>query len=561
MALLGKRLVLFGLLFVAVMVTVVGYFRNSSRVVGYLAGEGDSVAQAKQLQQQDSAAVDSPPAVNEGTADAEGGSSEVVPVPPAPAAVVVDKIVVATTNATAMDANGTDQNDSAGETAEEEAASPSSSSMIRQDLDIKVPKEQQRGGNLESEWKDEKFTPAKASNEENETSSKVHQAFAPHGTPTVNRTKKIERKNTTLSLRRGDTNPVGRKPSKATNASSVTTKASNSPSEKTTTENPAKKLGFGACCGIGHRMSYILPTLVYARTRGMVSYGVWPDVPWTEIFNETSSIRQGTGRFKEEWYSNTTPMQWKANTTSEQRPNPRQGSVISRYHAANRHLFHMEEAQALVQDLRNSLSARVLRKLNPILEKHRARKLRFGAHFRFGNNETGDWARKAWRHVDSPESIMNGTLRAMLVAAGDEPSVSVLVASDTAEAAKWLRGHIPDTWQVISQDDDDDNDDEDNSTGNNTTKPLKPSSGVWFGEWGSNTSSVLSKEDKYERMAEGFADVFALGEGDALFIPTYSSFTIIPIVLTYAHSRPVYFRAGLDFFDDNNTLLSFPSPP
>jgi hypothetical protein len=42
-------------------------------------------------------------------------------------------------------------------------------------------------------------------------------------------------------------------------------------------------------------------------------------------------------------------------------------------------------------------------------------------------------------------------------------------------------------------------------------------------------------------MAEAVADVFALGECDALFIPNYSSFSLIGITLTRAEKNGVFF--------------------
>ena len=70
----------------------------------------------------------------------------------------------------------------------------------------------------------------------------------------------------------------------------------------------------------------------------------------------------------------------------------------------------------------------------------------------------------------------------------------------------------------------------------------KPESGVWFGEAGSGTSNVLNQTMKNEAMAEATAEVFALGECDALLIPTYSSFSYSAIVLTAGSEKHVYFR-------------------
>ncbi len=46
---------------------------------------------------------------------------------------------------------------------------------------------------------------------------------------------------------------------------------------------------------------------------------------------------------------------------------------------------------------------------------------------------------------------------------------------------------------------------------------------------------------KNEAMAEATAEMFALGECDALMIPNYSSFTYSSIALTRAAGSPVFF--------------------
>ena len=43
-----------------------------------------------------------------------------------------------------------------------------------------------------------------------------------------------------------------------------------------------------------------------------------------------------------------------------------------------------------------------------------------------------------------------------------------------------------------------------------------------------------TQQEKDEAMAEAVADVFALGECDALFIPNYSSFSTVGIMLMRA---------------------------
>ena len=84
----------------------------------------------------------------------------------------------------------------------------------------------------------------------------------------------------------------------------------------------------------------------------------------------------------------------------------------------------------------------------------------------------------------------------------------------------------------------------------------KPDNGVWFGEWGSKTSDGMNQTMKNEVMAEATAEIFALGECDALFIPNYSSFTLSSIVLTRARKKSVFFRTseGIEFHEMTDLL-------
>ena len=55
-------------------------------------------------------------------------------------------------------------------------------------------------------------------------------------------------------------------------------------------------------------------------------------------------------------------------------------------------------------------------------------------------------------------------------------------------------------------------------------------------------------------MAEAVADVFALGECDALFIPNYSSFSAVGIMLTRAERKKVFFRGDLKWEEYPDTV-------
>jgi len=170
------------------------------------------------------------------------------------------------------------------------------------------------------------------------------------------------------------------------------------------------------------------------------------------------------------------------------------------------------------------------------------------AHVRQGNGETGDFERKPFRQIQNTSSLLNGTLSAMRAFAHSEnaTSVSVFVASDSEDIITWFRNNISrqhhqmimnismsmqemvqvQSWKMVQ-----------------SQKVLpKPESGVWFGEHGSNTSAILNQTMKDEAMAEAVAEVFALGECDALMIPTYSSFTYPAIVLTAGRKKRLFFR-------------------
>lgn len=73
----------------------------------------------------------------------------------------------------------------------------------------------------------------------------------------------------------------------------------------------------------------------------------------------------------------------------------------------------------------------------------------------------------------------------------------------------------------------------------------RPETGVWFGQHGSDMNANSTQQEKDEAMAEAVADVFALGECDALFIPNYSSFGTVGIMLMRAARKNVFFRGDL----------------
>jgi hypothetical protein len=105
-------------------------------------------------------------------------------------------------------------------------------------------------------------------------------------------------------------------------------------------------------------------------------------------------------------------------------------------------------AQVLLVSMRDSLAPLVLSYLDSARRQTRtheweaamdqkSQRVKVCAHVRHGDNETGDWAGKTWRHVDL-ESVLQGARSAMnelvsgTAANKRSPHVSVFVASDNA---------------------------------------------------------------------------------------------------------------------------------
>lgn len=302
----------------------------------------------------------------------------------------------------------------------------------------------------------------------------------------------------------------------------------------------------GACCGIGHRITFNIASMVYAISNYQLVNVNWTDIEWNALFYDTPQIKQGPRQ--EEHYDNGYPEEWRNSPLAKTGPRqqPINASSYDQYGESHKEIFDMPLAQSILKSLSNNLSSRVLSFLDPMRnqyasKQHRSGGLHLCAHIREGNNETGDWKGKEWRHIDL-HGILNSTLAGMkdyvfsTTGNGNEsatykmnrfkkPKVSVFVASDNKIARPWFESHVPNNWHVI--------------------KPGKylprPETGVWFGEWGSETNKNLTKDQKDEAMAEAVADVFALGECDSLFIPNYSSFSATGITLTRAKKKNVFF--------------------
>jgi len=288
-------------------------------------------------------------------------------------------------------------------------------------------------------------------------------------------------------------------------------------------------LSLGGCCGIGHRLTRNLPAMIYAVNRRRRIHMDYDDVKWRELFHDTETIKDGPRT--SEFHGNGFPQDWHLNTTSlvSSRPPICPGTAHDRYDSVQRQLFHMPIAHSIAKRLGESLTPLVLSYLLPLRRQYstETNTLHLCAHVREGNNEIGDWKDKTWRHVDILHTS-NSTLRSMMTFAKSRGAMggTIFVASDNNNVRPWFEQHAPTGWKVVIP-----------------TKALpRPEAGVWFGEHGSKTNHVLNTTQKNEAMAEAVSDVFALGECDGLWIPNYSSFTLLSIILVQADNTSVFFK-------------------
>lgn len=290
----------------------------------------------------------------------------------------------------------------------------------------------------------------------------------------------------------------------------------------------APPVSFTGCCGIGHRLARNIATMVYAVGHRRPLHAHWnQDVAWSVLFNDTAHVKQGPAAAEN--YMNY-PSDWNASPLARHDPVAPQGRRTA-YHLYGKDvqmMFEMPLAQSIVKHLSENLSPLVLSFLDPMRAQYADSDLHLCVHVREGNNETGDWQKKQWRHIDLT-AVLNltlGSMRNLTNDREDAEKVSLFVASDTTKARAWFEENAPPEWHVV--------------------KPPKevprPDAGVWFGEYLSATNSILSRDRLNEAMAEAVADVFALGECDALFVPNYSSFSIVGIMLARAERKEVLFH-------------------
>jgi len=298
------------------------------------------------------------------------------------------------------------------------------------------------------------------------------------------------------------------------------------------------------CCGIGHRLSRILPTLVWANRQGRKTHVVWDDIPWGKIFNDTDYVVRGhhdAGYSKAKNHkllvTNSVPEHWEG----EKKQYKPTGTVLDANRVPGPQYFDDDTITSMLVSLRDSLSPLVRSYLNSVrAQLNEARDsnghVTMCTHVRQGNNEVGDWQDKTWRHIDL-KTVLHSTHSVMkkFVLSSNATMASIYVASDNPEVSLWFGSHISKHWNLIQP---------------KKVMP-KPKHGVWFGQHGSKTSHVLNKTMKNEAMAEAAAEMFILGECDALIIPNYSSFSFPSIALTKARHKPVFLRSStsLDFYE------------
>ncbi|GFH53808.1 hypothetical protein CTEN210_10284 [Chaetoceros tenuissimus] len=294
-----------------------------------------------------------------------------------------------------------------------------------------------------------------------------------------------------------------------------------------------------ACCGIGHRLSRILPVMVYANRHHQSTKIVLQEVPWSALFNDTTHAKNDVigegydeGKRQGLLIQNGVPQEyWREYkyTTFE-----KTHTVLDRYF---RDWFYSPILNTLLHHLQENMTPVVKSYFDPLYQQLSSKEedsVSMCFHLRQGNNETGDWQKKKWRHVNT-EHVLNTTLLEMqsFVHSQNATRAKIFIASDSEDIRPWFTSRIPDTWDVVQP---------------AKTMP-RPENGVWFGESGSLTANVLNQTMKNEAMAEALADVFALGACNALLIPNYSSFTYASIALTRARGNSVFFL-GKDKYHD-----------
>jgi hypothetical protein len=89
------------------------------------------------------------------------------------------------------------------------------------------------------------------------------------------------------------------------------------------------------CCGIGHRLSRVIPTIVYANRHGRKARVFWDDVPLSALFNDTDYVEnaqpdKGWAIAEEQdlLIRNSHPTDWSGQPTKQYK---KTGTVLDRY--------------------------------------------------------------------------------------------------------------------------------------------------------------------------------------------------------------------------------------
>ena len=295
-------------------------------------------------------------------------------------------------------------------------------------------------------------------------------------------------------------------------------------------------VSIGACCGMGHRLARNIPTIVYAICNSRLVHSKWDDVLWSTIFLDTDNIKQGP--VTEEYYENGIPENWHNSSLASMDQIDIGGEQLSRsvyiyFGEEMKQMFEMPLAQSIAKSLADNLSPLVKSFLGPMREQYATSDLHLCAHIRAGNKESGQFQESTWRHFDLVPTL-NQTLMHMMMLAQSRSStrVSLFAASDTEEAMNWFESNTPAHWHFVKP----------------AKKVPRPAAGHWF-EHGNPNNTITSQLQRDEAMAEAMADVFALGECNALYIPNYSSFSFVGIMLARARRKKVFFRDGLQYVE------------
>ena len=201
-----------------------------------------------------------------------------------------------------------------------------------------------------------------------------------------------------------------------------------------------------ACCGIGHRLTFILPSIVYAIRKNRASKIVLEDVPWSVLFKNTAHVQS---EIKNKNFTKAEDLGLLAKNHHPEeywRERPRRTyrgtkTILDRYRY--RDIFYSPMLIAVIHQLQEAMTPLVLsyfesirEQLNPerIYDHVHGKEVSLCFHLRQGNNETGDWQEKTWRHVNA-DLVLNTTLSDMesFVESHNASKATLFIASDNAD--------------------------------------------------------------------------------------------------------------------------------